>query len=255
MKNMRHAILRAVLVVSLLLPGSGAVLATSANAAQLPLRPVGATGPLGNERLSNERTITRWAMARATTPIYAQPNARAVKIARLRYSTEDGFPEVYLVLRSYVDTEADRRWLQIRVPGRPNGRTGWVQLLRMGDMRTVDTFLHIRRGRDATLKKNGRVIWHAPVGTGAPSTPTPAGNFWIREKFRGWGGIYGPYVFGTAAYSVLSEWPRGGVVGIHGTNQPGLIPGRPSHGCIRVRNDAVTRLYRLMPIGTPLLIT
>ena len=48
------------------------------------------------------------------------------------------------------------------------------------------------------------------------------------------GGSYGPWAFGTSAYSVLSDWPGGGVIGIHGTNQPHLIPGRPSHGCVRV---------------------
>jgi len=53
---------------------------------------------------------------------------------------------------------------------------------------------------------------------------------------------------------VLSDWPGGGVVGIHGTNQPQLIPGRPSHGCIRVPNAAIKRLWQLMPIGTPVRI-
>jgi len=43
-------------------------------------------------------------------------------------------------------------------------------------------------------------------------------------------------------------------VGIHRTNQPELIPGRPSHGCIRIRNPAIIRLARLMPIGTPVRI-
>ncbi|MEA2125974.1 MAG: hypothetical protein QOI80_2756, partial [Solirubrobacteraceae bacterium] len=60
--------------------------------------------------------------------------------------------------------------------------------------------------------------------------------------------------FGTSAYSSLSEWPGGGVIGIHGTNEPGLIPGRPSHGCIRVPNGAITRLVRLMRVGTPVRI-
>jgi lipoprotein-anchoring transpeptidase ErfK/SrfK len=60
---------------------------------------------------------------------------------------------------------------------------------------------------------------------------------------------------GTAAYSgVLTDWPGGGVIGIHGTNQPGLIPGRPSHGCIRMRNRDIKRLYALTPVGTPLRI-
>jgi lipoprotein-anchoring transpeptidase ErfK/SrfK len=44
------------------------------------------------------------------------------------------------------------------------------------------------------------------------------------------------------------------VIGIHGTDQPWLIPGRPSHGCIRVPNPAIRRLARLMPIGTPVRI-
>ena len=65
------------------------------------------------------------------------------------------------------------------------------------------------------------------------------------------GGMYGPRAFGTGAYSRLSDWPGGGVVGIHGTNRPSLLPGRPSHGCIRLPNRAIKRLYRLMAIGTP----
>jgi lipoprotein-anchoring transpeptidase ErfK/SrfK len=92
---------------------------------------------------------------------------------------------------------------------------------------------------------------------GKPSTPTPGGHFYIRERIRALGGgdpLYGPYAFGTSDYSTLSEWPGGGVVGIHGTNQPQLIPGRPSHGCIRLPNGKVTQLWRLMPLGTPVRI-
>jgi lipoprotein-anchoring transpeptidase ErfK/SrfK len=44
------------------------------------------------------------------------------------------------------------------------------------------------------------------------------------------------------------------VVGIHGTNQPGLIPGRVSHGCVRVRNTQIRKLRLLMGLGTPIRI-
>ena len=44
------------------------------------------------------------------------------------------------------------------------------------------------------------------------------------------------------------------MIGIHGTNAPGLLPGRVSHGCIRLPNAAVLRLKRLMPVGTPVRI-
>jgi lipoprotein-anchoring transpeptidase ErfK/SrfK len=53
---------------------------------------------------------------------------------------------------------------------------------------------------------------------------------------------------------VLTDWPDGGFVGIHGTNEPELIPGAISHGCIRLRNVDILRLSRLMPVGTPLTI-
>jgi lipoprotein-anchoring transpeptidase ErfK/SrfK len=52
----------------------------------------------------------------------------------------------------------------------------------------------------------------------------------------------------------LTDWPDGGFVGIHGTNEPELIPGRVSHGCVRMRNSDIVRLAELMPVGTPILI-
>ena len=78
----------------------------------------------------------------------------------------------------------------------------------------------------------------------------------MRERLRNLNGdpLYGPWAFGTSAYSVLSDWPGGGVVGIHGTNRPQLIPGRPSHGCIRVPNRKILQLVTLMPLGTPIRI-
>ena len=210
-----------------------------------------------NVRLSNERTLTRWAHpAQASAPIRSQPMPRARKIVRTHRLTKDGFPEVYLALRSVTDSD-DHTWIKIRIPMRPNGRKGWVRDSALGPLYTVRTRMVVDRSQQhATLYRRGHKIWSEPVGIGAPSTPTPPGNFWIREKFKtpGSGGLYGPVAFGTSDYSVLSEWPGGGVIGIHGTNEPSLIPGRPSHGCIRVKNPAVARLYHLMPIGTPLLI-
>jgi hypothetical protein len=202
-------------------------------------------------KLSNERTVTRWAHATSRAPVRAHPDRDARRVARLRWYTEDGLPEVYVALR--------RRdgWVRVRLPKRPNGRTGWVPRVALGRLRVVRTFLRVDRRRlRATLFRSGRRVWRAPVGVGAPGTPTPAGRFYIRERLRvrERGSLYGPLAFGTSAYSKLTEWPGGGVIGIHGTNQPALIPGRPSHGCIRLRNRAIRRLARLMPIGTPVRI-
>ncbi len=211
----------------------------------------------GVTRLSDEQRITRYAHAAARAPVRSWPHRRAPRVARLRYQTEDGPLESYLALESVVDAER-RKWVRIRIPGRPNGRTGWVERDALGPLFGVNTTLRVDRGAlRATLYRRGRPIWSSRVGIGKAATPTPAGRFWIRTRLRGLGGgrtAYGPWAFGTAAYSRLSDWPRGGVVGIHGTNQPQLIPGRPSHGCIRVPNGKIRSLARLMPVGTPVRI-
>jgi L,D-transpeptidase-like protein len=206
--------------------------------------------------LSDEQRTTRWAHAHETSKIRREPRVGARSISRLRFFTEDREPEVYLVLDGEVD-HMGNRWLRIRVPMRPHGATGWVREDALSRLYVVRTRLVVDRGAlRAKLYRNGRVIWSARIGIGRRGTPTPRGDFWIRERLKGLGDstVYGPWAFGTSAYSNLSDWPRGGVVGIHGTNQPRLIPGRPSHGCVRVRNDKIRKLARLMPVGTPVRI-
>jgi hypothetical protein len=225
----------------------------TAGPAQAGLREVGATGPLGDEQLSDERTITRWAHVAQRAVVRSAPRRGARRVARLRFWTEDDKPEVYVALASRRVNGTT--WVHVRIPGRPNGRTGWVPQQALQALHVVRTqFVVDRRTAHATLYRDGKAIWREPVGVGAPSTPTPAGRFYVRERLKASGGAYGPYAFGTSAYSTLSDWPGGGVVGIHGTNRPELLPGRPSHGCIRVRNGDLLRLVKLLPVGTPVRI-
>ena len=58
----------------------------------------------------------------------------------------------------------------------------------------------------------------------------------------------------TSAYSRLTEWPGGGIVGIHGTSKPWLLGRAVSHGCVRVSNATAHALERLAPVGTPISI-
>jgi hypothetical protein len=207
--------------------------------------------------LSDELTYTRWAEPLRTAPVVRLPVKGEERVGRLRMRTEDGFPEVYLLLKQLVDGQG-RTWVKLRLPQRPNGTTGWVPRSALDLFHIVHKRLVVNRHTlRATLLRDGRRIFRVPIGVGKPGTPTPGGRFWVREKFRvaaGGHAIYGPYAFGTAAYAVLSDWPNGGVVGIHGTGEPWLIPGRPSHGCIRMRNSDIRRLFRLMPRGTPIRI-
>lgn len=228
-------------------------------AALLLAAPASAAGgpiPAGSVLLSDEQTRSSWAHTDLTAPVRSLPNTTARQVARLRYRTEDGLAEVYLVLRRWTSVDG-RTWLQIRIPKRPNGQTGWVPDSALGPLHVVHTLLRVdRQPLRATLYRSGKPIWRSRIGIGTPHTPTPPGHYWIRERIKppNPNGTYGPYAFGTSAYSRLSDWPNGGIVGIHGTDQPYLIPGRPSHGCIRIPNNAITRLARLMPIGTPVRI-
>ena len=193
--------------------------------------------------LSNEHTLTQWAHPKGHAPVRLSPDAGSHAFTHLHARTEDGLSEVYEALRQQTDASG-ASWIQVRVPMRPNGRVGWVPAAALGKLR-------------ATLYKDGRAMFRAPVGVGTRGLPTPAGHFYVRERLTipGGAGAYGPLAFGTSAYSPkLTDWPGGGVVGIHGTNEPQVVPGRVSHGCVRMRNRDILRLGRLMPVGTPVLI-
>ncbi len=201
--------------------------------------------------ISNETTITYWAHPVTTGPIRTAPRPSAGIVTTLHYLTEDGYPEVYPVLDQRVDRHLT--WFRIRIPGRPNGRTGWVPETSLGPLHVVHTEIVVNEHTlTLTLYRWNKKIFSTRVAVGKASTPTPTGHFWVREKFRAQGGEYGPFALGTADYSVLSDWPRGGIIGIHGTDEPQLVPGYVSHGCVRLRNAAVTKLYPLVPIGTPI---
>jgi hypothetical protein len=239
---------RRAFLLALIVAAFGAVTASAASAADPT------ANPDGMRQLSDETLVTKWAYPAYRANVFSRPTKAAPRKTRLRLLTEDKFPQPYVVLADWSDARGTR-WFKIRLPGRPNGRTGWVTELSLGDLSTVDTNLVVNRSTlRVTLFKAGQDIFRAPIGVGKASTRTPAGTFWVTEKFRVRSApVYGTRAIGTSAYAPgLTDWPGGGVVGMHGTNQPGLVPGRPSHGCIRLRNADINRLYRLVPKGTPI---
>jgi lipoprotein-anchoring transpeptidase ErfK/SrfK len=148
-------------------------------------------------------------------------------------------------------------WVRVSFPSLPNGASGWVTRSALGGYGVVRTRLVIDLSTlKAELYRGERLVFKAPVGVGEARWPTPLGEFYVRNRLSGFNDpFYGPVAFGTSARSgVLTDWPAGGFVGIHGTATPELIPGRVSHGCVRLRNEDILKLDRLMPVGTPVRI-
>ncbi len=125
----RHPALALALLAALALPvgaGAGAVPALR-DQTRLP------SAATSSIRLSNERTSTRWAHPVRRAPIRFQPTSTARLITTTHMLTEDGFPEVYIALRSWKDPEG-KSWVEVRIPMRPNGRTGWVRHSALGPL-------------------------------------------------------------------------------------------------------------------------
>jgi hypothetical protein len=205
-------------------------------------------------RLSNERTVTTWAHSESPGRIYAQPDARAARVAKVRLYDADGFREVYMLLSSYTDAEG-REWVRVRIPGRPNGRTGWMLRELLGSLHRTHWRIVVNRSEHRMrVFYSGRLLRVFPVGVGKPSTPTPIGHFWIDERFKlsSPSNPYWPYALGTSDYSTLPDWAGEGVVGIHGPfGEPQRIPGDPSHGCIRMLVPDIAWLGPRVTLGTP----
>ena len=210
---------------------------------------------VGDPQPLRDSNVALWTSLRRPTTARAMPNSSAATLARLGRRTPEGTANTVLVLGRA--RSAGRVWVRVRLPVLPNDTTGWVPRRALGAYHAVRTRLRVDlERRRITLFADGRERLVAPIGIGRPQSPTPRGRFYVRsrlERFRS--AFYGPLAFGTSARSaVVTDWPGGGFVGIHGTDRPDLIPGRVSHGCIRMRNSDIVRLGRLMPVGTPITI-
>lgn len=184
----------------------------------------------------------------------AQPERQAQRTAVLTQFRRDFRFRVVLALGVRRDSSGKPAWYRISLPGRPNGRTGWVPAASLTVKPVHKEIVIDLSERRLELRVGGRVELRTRVAVGARGMETPLGSFYVTAKFRPTAPILGAYAFETSAYSKLSEWPGGGIVGIHGTNTPSLLGQAVSHGCVRVANEAILRLKNLVPVGTPIRI-
>jgi lipoprotein-anchoring transpeptidase ErfK/SrfK len=183
------------------------------------------------------------------------PRTDARRVTVLKEFRSEYRPQVVLALSQRIDPQTgEPTWYRISVPGRPNGRTGWIPAA-AASITPVRTLIHIdRSARTLAVWKNGRLRLKTTVAVGRPGMETPLGLFYVTWRFVPTAPVLGRFAFETSAYSRLSDWPGGGIVGIHGTYAPSLLGQAVSHGCVRVSNRDILRMRGLVAVGTPIQI-
>jgi lipoprotein-anchoring transpeptidase ErfK/SrfK len=167
----------------------------------------------------------------------------------------NGYPTVLGVLGMRRDG-CSPTWYRVQLPGPPNGSSAWMPA-RAVRVYAVPVRVVVRLStRRLVLYRSGRPVFRARVAVGAQQTPTPVGTYFVNERFLlDSSGPFGVAALGISAHSdVLKDWVQGGPIALHGTDEPGSIGRAVSHGCIRLSNDDMRRLFALVPAGTPVTI-
>ena len=143
-------------------------------------------------------------------------------------------------------------WYKVRLPVRPYGRTGWI-LAEQVDVHSIPIRVVVRRGsRALSVYRGGRRLLRTRVAVGRPDRKTPLGNFYVAAKYvPARNALVSTYALELSAPAGLSDFPGGGVVGIHGTPALGSIGQAASNGCVRVYPRVALKLRRLVPLGAP----
>jgi lipoprotein-anchoring transpeptidase ErfK/SrfK len=150
-------------------------------------------------------------------------------------------------------------WLQVLLPIRPNGSSGWV---RASDVALTTDRYRVEVGLAAhqiTVYDANSVLYQGPVAVGAAATPTPTGRYFTRVLMKAPDPttVYGPYAYGLSGYSPTLQTFEGSdaEVGIHGNNDASVLGQSISHGCVRMDNAEITKLSSILPLGTPVQIS
>jgi lipoprotein-anchoring transpeptidase ErfK/SrfK len=188
-------------------------------------------------------------------PARVAPNPQARVIKVMHQFREDYRTQEILALKNTVGRDG-KPWYLISIPMRPNGTKGWIPARSVSLAPTVSQIVVNRSARTIDVYWHGKHALHAKVAVGAPGMETPVGHYYVAARFVPYEDPFlGVFAVETSAYSKLTEWPGGGVVGIHGTSEPQLLGQAVSHGCVRVSNATAAALKRLAPLGTPIWIT
>ncbi len=184
--------------------------------------------------------------------VWSQPDDSSVPQWQLAIPTEFGGPRTFLVIGELED------WVEVKVPVRPNGSTGWV---RKSDVGFATTTMRIEvdvSDRLITVYDGDTIVFETVGAVGREAYPTPIGEWYLRDVIP-WDeqSVYGPWVMALSAFSEQIDEINGGqaVVALHGTSQPDKLGSAVSLGCVRLSNDDITTVASLVPVGSPVVIS
>ena len=212
-------------------------------------------GTLQTERgfgtLQTEQS-TLVAMARGDLEVFATPGDDSPE-RTLSWTTILGTVTVLTVVGQPIEG-----WAKVMLPVRPNGSTGFVrvedvEIYAVGGKIVIDL-----SERELTYTIDGNEVLSTTVAIGSSRNSTPIGSFFVTDSvtLANPNSLWGPHALGLSARSdTITEYNGGdGIIGIHGTNNPSSIGRAVSLGCIRLPNEMITLLHRMVPIGTPVKI-
>lgn len=183
-------------------------------------------------------------------PVAASPSKTLPNPWLLNNEADKQIPQVFL-----VESQRPDGWVKVLLAERPNGSTGWV---RASDVQLTPNPYRLRvdLGQHKIKVFQGtNSTYEGPVAIGASDTPTPPGSYYTRVLIQALdpNTVYGPFAYGLSAHSdVLTEFNGGDAeVGVHGNNDPSVLGKSITHGCIRMDNDEITKLSKVLPLGTP----
>ena len=191
----------------------------------------------------------------ASVAARTSPSNDAPVIAHYRRINPQGSPQVFDLGPSIADSSGNT-WFQALLPIRPNGTMGYIPAASVQVTQTPYRIVVDRQKLRLTVSKGCSQVMQLRIGLGKESTPTPNGNFYIISLLKPpvAGSVYGTYAYGLSAFSnavTIKSWEGGGIIGLHGTNDPASIGNRQSHGCIRMYNWDIAKLVPILPLGTP----
>ncbi|MHB1468838.1 MAG: L,D-transpeptidase [Solirubrobacteraceae bacterium] len=149
-------------------------------------------------------------------------------------------------------------WLEVRLPGRPNGSIGWIAALRTYQRTTPWHLVVNLAARRVTVYRHGHELRVFRAVLGKPATPTPPGQFFVEETLQmAPGEPGGPYALALSARSdVLREFEGGpGQIAVHGRDGlGGTLGAAESHGCVRLARASIDWLAARIGPGVPVSI-